>query len=122
MSEGVLNLCLPACDPLLQDCSGGELCIPYIDLFLCALDASGDGGQVFDPCEFANACDAGLLCLNPSAGVECDPNAGGCCSPLCDVTDADLVCPGVGQECLSFYGEDQAPPEFANVGICYIPR
>jgi len=85
------------------------------------LDASGDAGVVFDPCEFANACDKGLLCLNPTAAEECDPNAGGCCLPFCDLGKPELMCPGVGQSCVSLYEAGMAPPEYAHIGICVIP-
>lgn len=119
--ECLLNLCLPACDPLIQGCTDGHVCIPVGDTFVCVVDGSGEEGQVFDPCEFANACDKGLLCLNPSAGVECDPNAGGCCLPLCDVSDPNVVCPGVGQECISLWEEGMAPPDYEKVGLCVIP-
>ena len=115
----VLNLCLPSCDPLTQDCSGDDLCILVSDTFLCVSDASGaDAGAVFDPCEFTDACDKGLLCLNPSAAKECDPNAGGCCMPFCDLSKPDAMCPGVGTTCQSLY----APPEYENVGICALPE
>lgn len=120
--NGVINLCLPSCDPLTQECPGDDLCIPVNDTFVCVFDASGEEGQLFDACEFANACDKGLLCLNPSAAKECDPNAGGCCMPFCDLSDPNAVCPGVGTSCLSLYGEGQAPPKFENVGICVLPE
>jgi len=127
VNEGVLNLCLPDCDPLVQDCVGDDVCIPVVDVFVCVLDASGaDGGKQFDPCEFANACDKGLLCLNPSAAMECDPNAGGCCMPFCDLSDADAdtSCDATakGTSCLSLYAEGQAPPDYENVGICVLPE
>ena len=118
--SGALNLCLPGCDPLVADCGVDEVCIPAGDVFICTVDASGDEGQLFDPCEFANACDNGLLCLNPSAGVECDPNAGGCCLPLCDVSDPNVVCPGVGQGCISLWEDGMAPPDYEKVGLCVI--
>jgi len=120
--EGVLNLCLPVCDALAQDCAGGDLCLSIGDTFACVLDYSGEEGQVFDPCEFANACDKGLLCLNSSAATECDPNAGGCCMPFCDLSKPEVVCPGDGTVCQSLYAEDQAPPDFKNIGICALPE
>ena len=119
--DGILNLCLPHCDPLIQDCLGNDLCIPVGDTFVCADDGSGDEGQVFDPCEFANACDKGLLCLNPIAAEECDKNAGGCCMPFCDLVDPNVVCPGVGTSCVSLYEKGMAPEEYKNVGICVLP-
>lgn len=117
----VLNLCLPTCEPLAEDCPNGHLCIPVADTFSCALDVSGAEGQAFDPCEFANACDPGLSCLTSSSATECDPNETGCCLPFCDVTDPNAACPGVGQACVSFYDGGVAPPKFAKVGVCVLP-
>ncbi len=117
----VFSLCLPSCDPLIQDCPADDLCLPIGETFVCIFDDSGEGGQVFDTCEFANACDKGLLCLNPTAADECEKLAGGCCMPLCDLSDPNVVCPGVGTGCVSLYEEGMAPPKYANVGICVVP-
>jgi hypothetical protein len=122
VNEGVLNLCLPGCDPLVQNCPGDDLCITSADSFVCAPDASGAEGQAFDACEYANVCDKGLLCLTPSSAIECDANAGGCCLPMCDLSDPNVVCPGQGQKCVSIYEAGMAPPEFENVGYCVIPE
>ncbi|WAS89663.1 ribulose phosphate epimerase [Nannocystis punicea] len=120
-NEGVLNLCLPQCDPLLQNCMGNDLCLPNPDDegFVCVLDASGDTGVAFDPCEYANACDKGLVCQDPGFASECDPSALGCCLPYCDVTEPD--CPGAGQDCIQWYEPGTAPPGLENVGLCGIP-
>ena len=114
-----LFLCLPACDPLMQNCVDGDVCIPFIDSFVCVLGRSPPG-QVFDTCEYANSCDVGLYCT-ATAAIECDANAIACCVPFCDVTDPDFVCPGTGQACVSMYEAGMAPPEYAKVGICIIP-
>ncbi|MBZ5708370.1 hypothetical protein [Nannocystis pusilla] len=121
--DGVLTLCLPMCSPLLQDCFGDQLCIPNPqdpNRFLCVLDASGEEGQVFDPCEYANSCDEGLYCRSPEVAAECDPRASGCCVPFCDTSLAN-TCPGQGQECLPWYEDGVAPPGFENVGSCGLP-
>jgi hypothetical protein len=123
-NDGVLTLCLPFCDPLLQDCPGDDLCIPNPqnqEAFLCVLDASGEEGQEYDPCEYINACDKGFLCANPTIASECDPMAIGCCVPFCDITQAG-VCTGMNQECLPWYEMGQAPPGYENVGVCGIPQ
>jgi hypothetical protein len=123
-NEGVLNLCLPLCDPLAQDCSGTSLCIPNPKNnleFTCILDASGDEGQAFDACEYINVCDKGLMCANPMLGSECDPAAIGCCLPFCPLDEVPSMCPGAGQECIPWYEDGTAPPGFDNVGICGIP-
>lgn len=123
-SEGVLTLCLPQCDPILQDCPGDDLCIPNpasLDSFLCVLDGSGEEGQALDPCEYANACDKGLYCVPPELADECDPMFAGCCLPFCDVT-APNSCPGQGTECIPWFEDGQAPPGLENLGICGLPQ
>jgi hypothetical protein len=123
-NDGVLNLCLPLCDPLAQDCANENLCIPNPqnnEVFTCVLDASGDEGQTFDPCEFVNACDKGFLCANVALGTECMVAAKGCCLPFCDTADDPVMCPGAGQECIPWYEMGTAPPGFEQVGICGIP-
>jgi hypothetical protein len=121
VNEGVLILCLPSCDPLIQNCMGGDLCIPNdTGNFICVLDASGEEGQEFDPCEYANACDPGLYCFNSPYASECSPDSAGCCLPFCDMTAANN-CNGAGADCLAFYEEGTAPPGYENVGFCGIP-
>jgi hypothetical protein len=119
IANTVLNLCLADCDPLTQDCPGDDLCVGNGDHFICVLDASGEEGQAFDPCEYGNACDPGLLCLDPTAATECDPAAGGCCSPFCDTSAPS--CPGVGQTCQPYFEMGTAPPGYELVGVCSLP-
>jgi len=120
LGGGVLILCIPYCNPLLQDCPGDDLCLGVDDGFICALDASGDMGAYGDPCEFANACDSGLMCLAPEYVKGCQ--AGGCCSPFCDTSKMPDLCPGDSQECLPWYDEGMAPPGFETLGVCGIPQ
>ncbi|MCY1068227.1 hypothetical protein OV090_26025 [Nannocystis sp. RBIL2] len=120
--DGVLNLCLPTCDPLAQDCPNALLCLhdKYDERWVCALDASGDEGQAFDPCVHRDACDPGLHCAEPEFAVECDAMASGCCLPLCDL-DLPNTCPGQGQECVAWYPPGYAPPGLEQVGQCALP-
>ena len=123
-SDAVLNLCFSECDPLIQDCPlDDDLCIPSFDSFLCVLDASGEEGQVNDPCEFADACDKGLYCIDSANGMECDQESIGCCQLFCDlsVMNPDMQCAGVGQACVAWYEEGTAPPGYEDVGICAVP-
>jgi hypothetical protein len=123
VNDGVLILCLPMCDPLLQDCEGGDLCIPNPqdpDSFICVLDASGPDGKEFDPCEYANACDPGLYCLNSELATECDAGSAGCCLAFCDLSNPK--CNGVNATCLAWYEQGMAPPGFENVGVCGLPQ
>jgi hypothetical protein len=123
-NEGVLILCLPTCDPLAQDCQDGQACYGIDDAYVCAPDASGEMGAYGDPCEFLNACDPGLECLNADGVPGCQ-GALGCCSPFCDLDDpeAGANCPGAdgGQECTPAFEEGQAPPGYEAVGYCFIP-
>lgn len=120
---GVLVLCSPTCDPLLQDCAGTGLCTPfYPDNFICALDVSGDTGAVNDPCEFVNGCDKGLACLNTaSASSACMQGPTGCCQPFCDFSMME-ACPNPDQKCVQWFDPRMPiPPGYEDVGVCAIP-
>ncbi len=124
-NDGFLPLCLPVCDPLLQDCAQGEACYPGDNGFVCAPDASGpELGAFGDPCEYTNACDPSLVCVGAAAFPACDNTR--CCTNFCDLGDPEPSsgCGGVagGQECISFFAEGQAPPGTEDVGFCAIPE
>lgn len=121
-NDDVLNLCLPSCDPLLQDCPDDDVCIPNMSApgFLCVLTPT-DQSQQHDPCDFANSCDNGLFCTDNTAADECDENFPTCCQPFCDLTDPDVVCSGVGQECIPFFPMGDAPEGLDDVGFCSLP-
>ncbi|MDC0675748.1 hypothetical protein [Nannocystis radixulma] len=123
---GVENLCIRPCDPLAQDCPGDDLCVPdpvggLDGAFMCIDDASGDEGQLFDPCTELNSCDAGLQCASSFMVVDCggDPD-GRCCLPYCDLTDNPDACLDMGLECLQ-WAEGDAPPGLEDVGVCGEP-
>ncbi|MEM9459570.1 MAG: ribulose phosphate epimerase [Myxococcota bacterium] len=115
-------LCLPVCDPLLQDCPEGQACYGIDDDYTCAPDASGEMGVFGDPCEFINACDPGLFCANAVAVPNCQGSIG-CCSEFCDLDEpsGDAQCSGQagGQECLAM--TDNPQPGYEAVGGCAIP-
>ncbi len=120
VNDGVLTLCRPECDPLLQNCDGSAACLPAngSDGFTCIIDASGeDAGAFGDPCEFINACDPGLFCANAEIVPGCEGT--GCCSTFCDVTEPD--CLDASQECLPWFEEGATPPGLEDVGFCGIP-
>ena len=122
-SEGVVNLCFPTCDPLLQDCPHpGDACYPVINSFSCEPDASGPEGQANDPCEFINVCDPGLMCVDSVfAGKGCSEAPNGCCSPFCKLPGG--VCPNPDQQCVQFFDPMQLPPGDPKlaIGVCGIP-
>ena len=120
-ADYVLILCLPRCNPLLQDCPSMESCIPQPMgwEFECVPDVSGDMGQQNDPCTPGEACDPGLVCLLPTLASECDAMAPGCCLPFCDLSMP--ACTNMGATCLAWYEQGMEPPGLENVGVCGIP-
>lgn len=119
----VVNICEPRCDPLASACAPDEVCVQNPTdpegLFACVVDASGEGGAQFEACEFINACDPGLACLEPSSASECDPQVSGCCLPFCSL---DMpVCTAQGATCVPWFEQGQAPAELADLGVCALP-
>jgi hypothetical protein len=119
-NDGVLNLCLPVCDPLLQDCGGNQACYPVGDSFACGPDVSGEMGLFGEPCAAINVCDAGLWCAAAAAVPGC-AGAEACCTSFCDL-DEGAACPGVGQECVAWFDVGEAPPGAEALGACVIPE
>jgi len=121
-NEGVLNLCLPVCDPLAQDCADDEVCVAIGEVFVCIDDDSGDTGVANDPCTALNACDQGLACVSQDAAIECPPQTG-CCQPFCDTTDPDPMCPNPDQACVPWFAAmmQDPPPGLEKIGFCSIP-
>lgn len=122
VNEGAIVLCLPLCDPLLQDCSAGQACYAINDDYTCVPDASGEMGLFGDPCEYINACDPGLFCAVAGNVPNC-VGAQGCCSEFCDLDapEGNAQCSGEasGQECAALSSDPQ--PGFEAVGGCLIP-
>ncbi len=115
-NNDALTVCLDQCDPVLQDCPGGQGCYPQGLNFICAGDASGASGEFLDGCEFVNTCDPGLGCFAGASITGCMFDA--CCTPFCDVADP-MGCPG-GLACIAYY-DNNAPPGLESVGLCAAP-
>ncbi|MEZ4451618.1 MAG: hypothetical protein R3B09_19255 [Nannocystaceae bacterium] len=112
-------LCLQRCDPIAQDCARpGEYCYAVDGGFQCLPDVSGDMGAAGDPCDFVNACDPGTVCGSVDALPGCDPDAAGCCVPLCSL-DAPECPPETG--CQAWYDPGDAPRGYESLGACMIP-
>ena len=116
--ECALGICVLECDPLLDECPLGQICIYTGQRLTCSLDASGEAGAYGDPCAYINECDPGLYCLDAEYVPDCD--AASCCTPWCD-TDAP-ECPHALQECIPFFEEGMAPPGREDLGICGVPQ
>lgn len=120
-NDGVLPICLGACDPLLQDCADMQGCFgdPSLDGFICFTPDIGDNtGGDNSPCEFTNACLAGFSCQAAETVEGCAAGSMGCCTPFCAVSDGGTECAAT-EECVLFYADP--PPGLDNVGVCVIP-
>jgi hypothetical protein len=116
---GVILVCVPRCDPLLADCPEGQVCVPNAADFACAPDASGNGGQMFAPCEAGNTCDPGLVCASSEHSSQCQGDADECCLPFCDV-DEPGGCPP-GHACTKWFPDGGVEPDLLDVGLCATP-
>jgi len=122
-NEGTLPICLPKCDPLIQDCPDGQGCYGDLSLpfFICATPDTGMGTGVDDePCEFTNACAPGFSCEAAATQAGCDGGSMGCCTPFCSVMGGNGPC-DMKEECVPFYPMN-APPGLEDVGVCAIPQ
>jgi len=117
-NDGVLILCLPTCDPVLQGCDEGQACYPFNDLFLCLPDVPVEDGGPGDSCEDIAVCDPGLFCALPELVPGCV--SAGCCTPYCNITDPMPACL-TGQVCTPYYEAGMAPEGFEDIGICTLP-
>ena len=117
-NDGTINVCMEACDPLVQDCGEGLGC--YISggqaLFLCQPVSGGyDEGA---PCIYTNDCVPGLFCSAGEAVPGCTDS--GCCTAYCDLNEANS-CTLEGTECVQFFDDGTAPPLYDNLGVCILP-
>ncbi len=113
--DGVLNLCLSACDPFAGPCGTAAACVPSEEGFVCmphVPEPVGDGVG----CNYAEDCAPGLACVDGEL-TSCDDER--CCTTLCDlsVPDPNSQCPGAGLVCQPVYA-DPVPPGYESAGLC----
>lgn len=122
-ADSAVALCLPTCDPVLQNCDEGQGCYPTQDYFSCVPDASMPGVGAGSPCEFINGCPAGLICQVDGSVPGCEGSIG-CCTPTCALGEVD-PCPGLlpGTVCMPVFGEGGEPQGCLTVepGACMVP-
>lgn len=111
-------VCIPVCDPIIQDCPPGLACHYDGSLFTC--DPTSQDIPTGEPCGFLNDCAAGNFCL--SARVIPDCLGASCCTSYCDINLGDAQCNALpGTVCLPFFEEGTAPPDYEHVGVCVLP-
>lgn len=116
--SGVLNVCVPSCDPLASVCDADEECIFDAESgggrFVCMPDLLVVPQAYGDDCSGALACGTGLLCRNPEHVPGCASS--GCCTTLGQI-DAPPICPDASQTCLPLYDAD-APEGLEDLCFC----
>ena len=122
--EGSVNLCLPSCDPLLQDCGAGELCTASDGFAFVCVPPEREARATGESCFGAFECLEGL-CLAaeflPGCELGEDEEALGCCTDFCELDNPDLGC-AEELECVPLYEEGAEPPGLASLGICAPPE
>lgn len=113
-NQGNINLCLPTCDPIQQDCPDGQACTWGSTEFFCFV--TQQDGSLGDPCDMSE-CGPGLMCAMAEVLPECDASA--CCGQFCSLSAP--VCDWVGTECVSFW-EGEPVPGYEDVGFCVVPQ
>ena len=114
--SGAIALCSKQCDPLMQDCPLDYGCYWTGNAFDCSLVGTPAGD--LESCDMHNDCLPGFACVGKALVPTCtggDPN---CCTPWCDVTAPDSC--QAPRSCVAFFDEGQAPPGYADVGLCVI--
>lgn len=110
--EGVINVCIADCDPLVQDCAEGLGCYWGGSSFQCIFATQNlDEGE---PCGFINDCRPGLFCAAADTLPACEGSA--CCAAFCDLGAPTCDLPGT--TCVSFYEQGQWPPGEEHIGLC----
>ncbi|MFV8749927.1 ribulose phosphate epimerase [Nannocystaceae bacterium ST9] len=117
--SAALVLCIPTCDPLVQDCGAGKGCYWANDSFNCVVTT--EDLPTGAPCGFINDCAPGNLCVDGSSLPSCEGSA--CCTHYCDLQLGDAGCADQPETlCVAFFEQGMAPPEYVNVGVCVIPE
>ncbi len=114
-NEGSLALCLPTCDPLVQDCADGQACYAGNEAFNCVFTSSNHA--LGEACEFVNDCALGSLCIDAAALPTCA--GGACCAAYCDL--ATPSCATAGTECSAVFELGSAPLGLEDLGVCLVP-
>jgi hypothetical protein len=116
---------LPSCDPLAQDCSQVETCVPNIaalgaEFFVCMPRVFEEiPGQYGDLCFALSGCDPSYLCIFAENVPGCEGTY--CCSTYCDLSSPD-TCSEFDEtlSCVPWFPEGEATPGYEDVGICGI--
>src|SRR5690606_38267222 len=118
VNEGTIAVCLPNCDPLLQECDAGLGCYwsGTSGTFQCIITAGGI--PTGEPCGYNNDCIPGHFCADASVIDSCNGSA--CCAVFCATSEDPDPCASPHQ-CVPFFDEGTAPPMYTDLGLCILP-
>ena len=110
-NDGDLPLCLPACNPVIQDCPEGESCHPiaFGGDFVCM-----PAGAPIETDQHPTMCEPGTTDV-PSE-LLCDPDDEVCCAAFCNIEAPQC---DAGLDCVEWY---EPGVGLLLVGICILPR
>ena len=117
--DGSLILCIPSCNPLLQDCAQMDHgCYWSGADFVCAPNAEPipAGGA----CGYINDCAPSLICIDALNLPACEGPS--CCTSFCELGMGDAPCEAAfpGTSCVPFWEEQEAPAGYEDVGLCIV--
>jgi hypothetical protein len=117
--DGLVPVCLPACDPLAADCEPDDACVYNVDNdvmqdFVCVPDQHVGGHAYGDDCSDGILCDDGLVCR---AGEHVAGCPGGRCCTMLGTFAEPPACPDATQTCVPLYDAD-APPGYEDLCFC----
>jgi hypothetical protein len=113
--DGTVTICLPNCDPLVQDCNDGQGCYWTNADFQCVF-ATSDYPEG-EPCGYINDCAPGNACVVAETLPACD--GASCCAAWCNLDAPDCSIPGTS--CTPWFEQGEAPAGLDHIGICVSP-
>jgi len=114
--DEMLAVCLPTCDPLLQNCADGRACVASLGTpnFFCL--EPGTPYRDVDLLQLA-ACGVGNVAVPFALVAGCNEDAP-CCTAFCDITVAGQCAEGL--ECSPFVPEGGFFG-YEDIGVCLTP-
>ena len=117
--DGLVPVCLPACDPLAATCGPDEACVYNVENdvaqdFVCVPDELVGGHAYGDDCSDGVLCDDGLVCR---AGEHVPGCIGGRCCTTLGTFSEPPACPDATQTCIPLY-DGEAPAGYEDLCFC----
>jgi hypothetical protein len=114
--SGGLNICIPTCDPLAQNCLSDEGCYWTGARFEC-IHAAGSIIPTGEVCGPLIDCLPGNTCIDGSVLPACEGQS--CCTNFCDLGLGDAQCDDLpGTMCVAFFEQGTAPLGYEQLGLC----